>query len=114
MTLNVLMLSPGYPAEMPTSRAAWRASARGSSGSATSPRRRCPKVARAHLAHHPQVRSLWDEPAVVREVQRWRDRCDRPRRVSLGAGMLLAAQLREALGLPGMTVEETCRSATRR
>ena len=54
------------------------------------------------------MRTLWDEPAVVREIQRL-SRQIRIDRVEClwEPGMLLAARLREALGLPGMSVEQT-------
>jgi biotin carboxylase len=67
-----------------------------------------PQAARESLSGFLQVRSLWDEDAVVEDVRRW------ARQVKVDAveclwepGMLLAARLREALGIPGMTVEET-------
>jgi formate-dependent phosphoribosylglycinamide formyltransferase (GAR transformylase) len=108
MTLNVLMISPGYPAEMPYfTRGLARVGAR-VVGLGDQPKEALPEVARVHVAHHLQVRTLWDEPAVVREVQRFTQmvRIDRVECL-WEPGMLLAARIREALGLPGMTVAET-------
>ena len=108
MTLNVLMLSPGYPAEMPLfTRALARVGAR-VIGLGDQPKEALPKIARSHVAHHVHVRTLWDEPAVVREIQRL-SRQIRIDRVEClwEPGMLLAARLREALGVPGMSVEQT-------
>jgi formate-dependent phosphoribosylglycinamide formyltransferase (GAR transformylase) len=67
-----------------------------------------PELARRHLAHHLHVRSLWDEGAVVREVQRVARQIRIDQVECLWEpGMLLAARIRAALGLPGMTVEQT-------
>ncbi|HLF56490.1 MAG TPA: ATP-grasp domain-containing protein [Thermoanaerobaculia bacterium] len=108
MSLRVLMISPGYPAEMPYfTRGLARVGAQ-VIGLGDQPREALPEIAREHVAHHLQVRTLWDEPSVVREVQRF-SRQVRIDRVEClwEPGMILAAKLREALGLPGMTVEET-------
>ncbi|MBP1641612.1 MAG: hypothetical protein H6Q03_281 [Acidobacteria bacterium] len=108
MTLNVLMLSPGYPAEMPYfTRGLARVGAR-VIGLGDQAKEALPEIARSHLAHHVHVHSLWDEGSVVREVQRF-SRQVRIDRVEClwEPGMLLAARIREALGLPGMTVEQT-------
>lgn len=106
--MNVLMISPGYPAEMPLfTRALSRVGAR-VLGLGDQPKEALPQVAQEHLAYHLQVRSLWDEAAVVREVQRLASRVPIDRVECLWEpGMLLAARLREALGVPGMTVEQT-------
>jgi formate-dependent phosphoribosylglycinamide formyltransferase (GAR transformylase) len=108
MTLNVLMVSPGYPAEMPLfTRALAEVGAR-VIGLGDQPREALPEAARRHVAHHVQVRSLWDEPSVVREIQKLARQVRLDRVECLWEpGMLLAARLREALGLPGMTVEQT-------
>jgi hypothetical protein len=108
MTLTVLMISPGYPAEMPWfTRALSRVGAR-VIGLGDQPKEGLPQVAREHLAHHLQVRSLWDEPSVIREAQRLARQVRVDRVECLWEpGMILAARLREALGLPGMTVGQT-------
>ncbi|MCB1007728.1 MAG: ATP-grasp domain-containing protein, partial [Acidobacteria bacterium] len=108
MTLNVLMISPGYPAEMPLfTRGLARVGAR-VIGLGDQPAGALPQVAREHLAHHLQVPSLWDEAAVVREVQRFSHQARIDRVECLWEpGMILAAKLREALGVPGMSVDQT-------
>jgi formate-dependent phosphoribosylglycinamide formyltransferase (GAR transformylase) len=108
MSLRVLMVSPGYPAEMPQFTRALARVGADVVGLGDQSRDALPEVARAHLAHHLQVATLWDEAAVVREVHRF-SRQVRIDRVEClwEPGMILAAKLREALGLPGMTVEET-------
>ena len=63
--MNVVMISPGYPAEMAYFTRGLAAVGRHrSSGSATSRRTRCPPAAREALAHYEQV-DLADEGAVL-------------------------------------------------
>ncbi|HEX8098026.1 MAG TPA: ATP-grasp domain-containing protein [Pyrinomonadaceae bacterium] len=106
--MYVLMISPGYPQEMPYfTRALARAGAQ-VLGVSDQPEGALPIEARGHLAGYLQVPSLWDEDAVVEKVKHWTS----PVRVDKveclwEPGMLLAARVREALGVAGMTVEET-------
>lgn len=106
--MYVLMISPGYPVEIPyfTRALAW-AGAR-VLGVSDQPESALPPEASHHLAAYLQVPSLQDEDAVVEAVRHWAS----PVRVDKveclwEPGMLLAARLREALGVPGMTVAET-------
>ncbi len=67
-----------------------------------------PEEVRRSLSDYVEVRSLWDEAAVVDQVRRHLG----PRTVDRveclwEPGMLLAARLREALGVPGLNVEQT-------
>ncbi|MFO0453512.1 MAG: acetyl-CoA carboxylase biotin carboxylase subunit family protein [Pseudomonadota bacterium] len=106
--MNVLMLSPGYPAEMPEFTRGLAAVGATVIGVGDQPAGALPDRARRHLAAYVQVRSLFDEAGAVAEV-----------RAALGGRsidrvesnweplMLLAARLREALGSPGLTVEQT-------
>ncbi len=106
--MNVLMLSPGYPAEM-------RHFTRGLAevgarviGLGDQPREALPPALQGSLEAYLQVGNLWDEGAIVDLVRRVH--AERPlQRVEClwEAGMVLAARLRETLGLPGLTVEET-------
>ena len=105
MTMNVLMLSPGYPAEMPFFTRGLALVGARVLGLGDQPKEMLPPIAREHVAHHLQVRSLWDEAATVREVQRLARQIRIDRVECLWEpGMILAARIREALGLPGMTV----------
>jgi formate-dependent phosphoribosylglycinamide formyltransferase (GAR transformylase) len=106
--MNVLLLSPGYPAEMPLfTRALARAGAR-VFGLGDQPEAALPKEVRAALASHVHVRSLWHEDAVVEFVCRLPGAHKIERVECLWEPyMLLAAKLREALGVPGATVRET-------
>ena len=106
--MYVLMISPGYPVEIPyfTRALAW-AGAR-VLGVSDQPESALPPEASHHLAAYLQVPSLLDEDAVVEAVKHWTS----PVRVDKveclwEPGMLLAARLREARGVEGMTVAET-------
>ena len=106
--MNVLMLSPGYPAEMPYFTRGLSLVGAKVIGLGDQPKEMLPPIAREHVAHHLQVRSLWDEAATVREVQRLARQIRIDRVECLWEpGMILAAKIREALGLPGMTVAQT-------
>ncbi len=106
--MNVLMFSPGFPAEMPYfTRGLARVGAR-VLGLGDQPVEMLPEAARSSLSDYLRVNNLFDEAAVVREVQQWAERVRIDQVECLWEpGMILAARLREALGLPGMTVEQT-------
>ena len=106
--MNVLMFSPGFPAEMPYfTRGLARVGAR-VLGLGDQPVEMLPEAAREGLSDYLRVRNLFDEAGVVEEVEQWAERVRIDRVECLWEpGMLLAARLREALDLPGMTVEET-------
>jgi hypothetical protein len=106
--MNVIMIAPGYPAEMPMF-------ARGLAevgvrvlGVGDQPEGALPEIARKSLTAYLQVESLWDEPALIDRVRRWTSGTSVDRVVCLWEpGMIVAARLREALGAPGMIVDET-------
>ena len=106
--MNVLMFSPGFPAEMPYfTRGLARVGVR-ILGLGDQPVEMLPDAARESLSDYLRVRNLFDEGGVIEEVQQWASRVQIDRVECLWEpGMILAARLREALGLPGMTVEET-------
>jgi len=106
--MNVLMLSPGYPPEMPRFALGLRAVGARVIGIGDQPASALPDEARRALSEYRQVGGFADEDGVLREA------------VALGARehiervaclweplMVLAARIREQLGVPGMTVEET-------
>ncbi|MEM7587567.1 MAG: ATP-grasp domain-containing protein [Acidobacteriota bacterium] len=106
--MNVLMFSPGFPAEMPYFTRGLARVGANVLGLGDQPVEMLPEAARSSLADYLRVRNLFDEAAVVEEVKRWAQHVRIDRVECLWEpGMLLAARLREALGLPGMTVEET-------
>jgi hypothetical protein len=106
--MDVLMFSPGYPAEMPYfTRGLAEVGAR-VWGIGDQPAGALPEVARKALAGYLQVTDLWDERRLLAELQRWRSGHGLDRIECLWEpGMILAARLREALGVPGMTEAET-------
>ena len=106
--MNVLMISPGYPAEM-----AFFTRGLGQAGVIViglgdQSAEALPAAARDALDHYVQVGSLAaddDVSATVRELAR-RLRIDQVECL-WEPYMLLAARLREELGLPGLTVQQT-------
>ena len=103
---NVLFLSPGYPAEMPLFTRGLAAVGARVLGVGDTPAGALPSEARGALSDYMQVRNLWDEEAVVRDVRGWlRGRTIDRVECLWEPGVVLAARLREALGAPGMKVE---------
>jgi hypothetical protein len=108
-SMDVLMFSPGFPAEMPYfTRGLAEVGAR-VWGLGDQPLGSLPDVARHALSGYLRVDRLWDVEAVLRDLRRWHEGPRSLDRVEClwEPGMMLAAQLREALGLPGMRPEET-------
>ncbi len=106
--MNVVLLSPAYPPEMRQfTRGLAEAGAR-VIGVGDRPTSELPNDVRHLLSAYLEVRSLWDEAEVLVRVREAAVRVGVDRVECLWEpGMLLAARLREALGLPGMRVEET-------
>ncbi|MBL9087715.1 MAG: ATP-grasp domain-containing protein [Planctomycetia bacterium] len=104
-----LFLSPGYPAEMPFFVRGLAEQGVRVAGIGDQPVGALPPMASHALAHYLQVGNLWDEAATVEAVRRWAPTIGGIDRVEVlwEPGMLLAARLREALGVPGMTVAQT-------
>lgn len=106
--MNVLMISPGYPAEMPFfTRGLARAGAR-VIGVGDQHVSALNDMARQHLVGYWQVGGFANEEAIIEEVR------SRAQHVAIDAveslwepTMVLAARLREALGVPGMSVAQT-------
>jgi biotin carboxylase len=104
--MDVVFLSPHYPPEM-------REYTRGLAevgarvfGVGDSPLGAIPAATRAHLTDYLQVPSIMDEADVAKRVRAWLtgrnvDRIE----TNWEPLILLAARLREALGVPGMTYE---------
>jgi biotin carboxylase len=102
------MISPGYPAEM-----AFFARGLGAAGATVigvgdQPPPAVPHIAREALAHYLHVGSLAAGDAVVAAVRVMAEQVRIDRVECLWEPyMMLAARLRGALGLPGLTVEQT-------
>jgi hypothetical protein len=105
--VNIVMISPGYPAEMAYFTRALAAVGATVIGLGDQPQSALPDVARDALAHYEQV-TLTDEPAVLGALQGLAQHVSINQVECLWEPyMILAARIRESLGLPGMTVEET-------
>lgn len=105
MAPTVLFLSPGYPAEMPFFTRGLATVGARVLGVGDQPAGALPQDARAALSDYLQVGNLWDENAVVESVRgflrgRTLDRVE----CLWEPGVVLAARLREAFGVPGMRV----------
>jgi len=106
--MNVLMISPGYPAEMQHFTRALAEIGATVIGLGDQPKAALPEIARAAVGRHVQVRSLVDEADVLRVVGEVARETPIDRVECLWEPyMILAARIREALDLPGMTVAQT-------
>jgi biotin carboxylase len=106
--MNVLMLSPGYPAEMPEFTRGLAEVGATVIGVGDQPAAALPEKARRALAAYIQVGSLFDEARAVAELRAELHGRRVERVESLWEPlMLLAARLREALGVPGLSVADT-------
>jgi formate-dependent phosphoribosylglycinamide formyltransferase (GAR transformylase) len=104
---NVVMISPGYPQEMAYFTRGLAAVGATVIGVGDQPRDALPGPAREGLAHYEHV-SLADEGAVLAALRRLSAHVAIDQVECLWEPyMILAARLREVLGLPGMTVEQT-------
>ncbi|MEL7450387.1 MAG: ATP-grasp domain-containing protein [Pseudomonadota bacterium] len=104
--MNVLLLSPGYPADVPQFvRGLAEVGAR-VYGIGDQPAASLPGSVRPALAGYVQVRSLWDFDQVASTVSRELRGLDVSRVECLWEpGIDMAARLREAFGVPGLSVE---------
>ncbi len=104
--MNVLMISPGYPADMPEFTRGLRESGARVFGVGDQHAGGLPDLVRHSLSDYIQVSSLWDAPRVIAELtQKLRGR-DLDRIECLWEpGVMLAAELREHFGVKGMNVE---------
>ncbi|HEV2863542.1 MAG TPA: ATP-grasp domain-containing protein [Pyrinomonadaceae bacterium] len=105
--MNVLMISPGYPTEMPYfTRGLARVGAK-VLGVGDQPESDLPGETRESLTAYLRVPSLVDERAVIEQVAHWTSPITVDRVECLWEpGVLLAARLRESLGVAGMTEQE--------
>jgi biotin carboxylase len=105
--MNVVMIAPGYPEEMPffvRGLAHHGARVYGVSQQAAP---ELPELSRRHLSGYLAVPDLLAEEAVVEAVRRWMGGATVDRVVCLWEpGVVLAAKLRAALGTPGQDVDQ--------
>lgn len=104
----VLMISPGYPADMPHFARGLAEVGATVLGVGDTPAAGLPETVRGALSGYLQVRSLWNTRDVVAELRRWLAGRQLDRVECLWEpGMLLAAELREALRVAGLGVAQT-------
>ena len=108
--MNILLLSPGYPADMPEFTRGLAETGARVFGVGDSPVNGLPSLVKKHLDEYIPVRSLWDEDAVIQSLRnslkgRQLDRIE----CLWEPGIMLAARLREAFGVPGLSVEQAHR-----
>jgi formate-dependent phosphoribosylglycinamide formyltransferase (GAR transformylase) len=105
--VNVVMISPGYPAEMAYFTRALAAVGARVIGVGDQSRDALPHAARASLAHYEQV-NLSDGDAVLQALRGLSQHVSIDQVECLWEPyMILAARVREFFGLPGMTVQQT-------
>jgi ATP-grasp domain len=105
--MNVLMISPGYPSEMPLFARGLKRMGATLFGVSDVPENELPALARQSLDGYLRVPSMLDEAGAVEAVKRWVGPLTMDRVVCLWEpGVLLAARIREALGVQGMTLEQ--------
>jgi hypothetical protein len=108
MPVNVLMLSPGFPGDMPFFTRGLAEVGANVYGMGDQPLAALPADARNALTDYRQVRSLWDPDAVVAEVRDWLKGRPLDRAECLWEpGIEVVAKVREAIGLPGLTPEQS-------
>lgn len=101
--MNVLLISPGYPGDMPEFTRGLAEAGATVVGVGDQHPRSLPDLVRQHLSEYLHVSSLWDEEAVAGHLRhrlqgRSLDRIE----CLWEPGILLAARLREIFGVPGM------------
>ena len=108
--MNVLILSPGYPADIPEFTRGLAAAGARVFGVGDQPTSALPPAVASSLSDYVQVRSLWDSAAVIAELR------ERLRGMELDRieclwepGIMLAAELRAQFGVDGLTIEQAHR-----
>ncbi len=106
--MNVLMLSPGFPRELRYFTRGLAEVGANVIGIGDTPQSQIQEPAASSLGAYIQVRSWTDEEAVLAQVADFSSRVRIDKVECLWEPyMVLAARMREMLGLPGMTVEQT-------
>ena len=106
--MNVLMISPGFPKEMAYFTRGLAAVGANVIGLGDQQESQLPEEARKALSAHLHVASFRDEGAIVEQVADFASRVPIHRVECLWEPyVILAARIRERLGLPGLTVQQT-------
>ena len=102
----VLMLAPGYPGEMPYFCRGLAANGADVIGVSDVPEHELPQLTRENMKGYIRVGNFMDEDDVVRQVRERMTGQPVARVACLWEpGVILAAKIREALGIPGMRVD---------
>lgn len=111
MSKTVLMLTPGFPGEMPFFTRGLSVQGATVLGVANGSANDLPEMARKHLSDYLQVPDLFtDTPSAIAQIQRWLGARTIDRVCCLWEpGIELAALIREALGVPGQSYEQALR-----
>ncbi len=104
--MNVLLISPGYPADMPEFTRGLAECGTHVYGVGDQHVGSLPDLVRRSLSEYVQVSSLWDSGRVIGELQE-RLRGHQLDRIEClwEPGVILAAELRDHFGVPGLSVE---------
>lgn len=106
--MNVVMLSPGYPPEMQRFTRGLASIGVDVIGVGDSAKASLPEDVRHALAAYIRVDSMWDEAAMAHTAREIASRAKIHRIECLWEpGMVVAARMREAVGVPGLRVEQT-------
>ncbi len=106
--MHVLMLSPGFPGEMPHFTRGLAHVGAQVIGLGDQPQSALPPLAKEHLAAYVQIQSWLDADHVLQQVRDIARRTEIHRVECLWEPqMILAAKMREMLGVPGLTVQQT-------
>lgn len=106
--MNILMISPGFPKEMQYFTRGLANVGANVVGLGDQPRDQLPEEARKALSAYLHVGSFQDEGAIVERVVDFASRVPIHRVECLWEPyVILAARIRERLGLPGLTVQQT-------
>ena len=111
MAANVLMIMPGFPGEMPHFTRGLAEVGATVWGVAEGSWHDLPEMARQHLSHYRSVPALFrDERAAIDDIRAWTRGVTFDRVCCLWEpGVELAAAIREALGVPGLSREAAYR-----
>lgn len=106
--MNVVMISPGFPVEQPFFTRGLKRQGHHVIGVGDQPQDQLPLIAKDALSAYLQVKSFADESAVMATIANAANKVKIDRiECTWEPYMVLAAKLRQMLGLPGMTVEQT-------
>ncbi|MGQ0765559.1 MAG: ATP-grasp domain-containing protein [Gemmatimonadota bacterium] len=105
--MNVIMLAPGYPGEMPYFCRGLSLHGARVYGVSDVPEHDLPQMTKDHLSGYLRVPNFADEDAVVKQIIAGVGSHTIDRVVCMWEpGVVLAARIREALGVPGMGVDQ--------